>query len=381
MDALALAWPRRAWAPPSADVLLAATVAGLSLMDVWAPLSFVTRESHRPLFSLLYVAFAVALVWRRRAPLAVLAFVFTAGSLTYLALGAPEALGTFLPPLVAIYSVGRWSEPRSLVLAAPVALLGTAVHEVKDPQFTLSGPAIFFWALLAAAWPVGHAFRRRALAVETLSQQAQEARAAVAAERARIARELHDVVGHGISVLVLQLVAAQTMLEQGNADGVRERLLATERSGRETMAEMRRLLGLLDEDDASLAPQPDLRELEHLIAETRAAGVDIDLDVHGEPVALPPGLELAAYRVVQEALTNVIRHARPPRAHVVVDYQPDGLVVEVLDEGQMRPAALNHGRGIAGMRERVALYDGELTVGPRPSGGFGVQARFPVHEP
>jgi hypothetical protein len=125
MDALALTWPRRAWSPPSADVLLSAAVAGLSLLDVWAPLSFVTHASHRPLFSLLYVAFAVALVWRRRAPLAVLAFIFTAGSLTYLALGAPEALGTFLPPLVAIYSVGRWSDPRSLVLAAPVALLGT----------------------------------------------------------------------------------------------------------------------------------------------------------------------------------------------------------------------------------------------------------------
>jgi signal transduction histidine kinase len=381
MDALALTWPRRAWSPPSADVLLSAAVAALSLLDVWAPLSFVTHASHRPLFSLLYVAFAVALVWRRRAPLAVLAFIFTAGSLTYLVLGAPEALGTFLPPLVAIYSVGRWSDPRSLVLAAPVALLGTAVHEVKDPQFTLSGPAIFFWALLAAAWPLGHAFHRRALAVETLSQKAEETRAAVAAERARIARELHDVVGHGISVVVLQLVAAQAMLERGSQDAARERLVATERSGRETLAEMRRLLGLLDEDDASLAPQPGLRELDQLVTETRAAGVDVDLHVDGEPVALPPGLELAAYRVVQEALTNVIKHAHPRRAHVVVDYEPDTLVVEVLDEGQKRPAPLDRGRGIAGMRERVALYGGELTVGPRPSAGFAVHARFPVHEP
>jgi signal transduction histidine kinase len=252
---------------------------------------------------------------------------------------------------------------------------------VKDAQFTLSGPAIFFWALLAAAWPLGHAFHRRALAVETLSQKAEETRAAVAAERARIARELHDVVGHGISVVVLQLVAAQAMLERGSQDAARERLAATERSGRETLAEMRRLLGLLDEDDASLAPQPGLRELDQLVTETRAAGVDVDLDVHGEPVALPPGLELAAYRVVQEALTNVIKHAHPRRAHVVVDYEPDTLVIEVLDEGQKRPAPLDRGRGIAGMRERVALYGGELTVGPRPSAGFAVHARFPVHEP
>jgi hypothetical protein len=122
----------------------------LALMDVWVPLSFVPREHHRELLSLVFVAMSLALVWRRRAPLVVLAFVFTSGSLLYLAIGAPEALGTFLPPLAAIYAVGRYAEPRVLVLAAPVALLGTAIHEVKDPKFALNGPAIFFWTLLAA---------------------------------------------------------------------------------------------------------------------------------------------------------------------------------------------------------------------------------------
>jgi hypothetical protein len=168
MNELVLPLPRRLASLPSFDVALAALLAGLSLMDVWAPLSFVTREHHRPLLSIVFVAMSLALVWRRRVPLVVLAFVFTSGSLLYLAVGAPEALGTFLPPLAAIYAVGRYAEPRSLVLAAPVALLGTAIHEVKDPNFTLSGPAIFFWVLLAAAWPVGHAFRRRALAFEEL---------------------------------------------------------------------------------------------------------------------------------------------------------------------------------------------------------------------
>jgi signal transduction histidine kinase len=378
MNELALPWPRRVTSPPSFDVALAVAVAGLSLMDVWVPLSFVTPEHHRPLLSAAFVAMSLALVWRRRQPLAVLAFVFTAGSLLYLGIGAPEALGSFLPPLAAIYALGRYAEARTLVLAAPVALLGTAIHEVKDPSFTLSGPAIFFWALLAAAWPVGHAFRRRALAVEELQQTR---RTDVAAERARIARELHDVVGHGISIVVLQLVAALGMLETGEHDAARKRLLATERNARDTLAEMRRLLGLLDERDASLAPQPSLRELAKLVQETRAAGVDVDLEVTGEVVELPAGLELAAYRVVQEALTNVIKHAQPCAAGVHIAYGREELTVEVLDEGTASPPAVHGGRGLTGMRQRVALYEGALEVGPRAGRGFAVSARFPVIDP
>lgn len=377
MNELALAWPRRMASLPSFDVALAALIAGLSLMDVWAPLSFVTREHHRPLLSVVFVAMSLALVWRRRAPLAVLAFVFTVGSLLYLAVGAPEALGTFLPPLAAIYAIGRYAEPRALVLAAPVALLGTAIHEVKDPNFALTGPAIFFWALLVAAWPVGHAFRRRALAVEELERAR---RADVAAERTRIARELHDVVGHGISVVVLQLVAALGMLEGGQHDAARTRLLATERSARDTLAEMRRLLELLDDHGAPLAPQPGLGDLEQLISDTREAGVEVDLEMTGDPVELPSGLELAAYRVVQEALTNVIKHARERRAHVRVAYGTDELTVEVLDEGVFASpqSSMRGGRGIAGMRERVALYDGVLEFGPRAGCGFAVRASFPL---
>lgn len=375
MNAFALSWPRRVASPPQFDVAFAAFVAALSLLDVWAPLSFVAREHHRPLLSVVFVAMSLALVWRRRFPLAVLAFVFTAGSLLYLAVGAPEALGSFLPPLAAIYAVGRYSEPRALVLAAPVALLGTALHEVKDPNFTLSGPAIFFWALLAAAWPTGHALRRRALAVDEL----QQARTTdLAAQRSQIARELHDVVGHGISIVVLQLVAALGMLESGESNAARDRLVATERTARDTLAEMRRLLGLLDENDAMLAPQPTLNELPRLIAETCEAGVEVDLDVIGDPIGLPPGLELAAYRVVQEALTNVIRHAQTPRAHVRVLYRGGEIVVEVLDEGAAAPPSPSSGRGLAGMGERVALYDGVLEFGPRADGGFGVIARFPL---
>jgi signal transduction histidine kinase len=287
-------------------------------------------------------------------------------------------LGTFLPPLAAIYAVGRYAEPRALVLAAPVALLGTAIHEVKDPNFTLSGPAIFFWVILAAAWPVGHAFRRRALAVEELQRVRQ---ADVAAERARIARELHDVVGHGISIVVLQVVAALGMLESGSQEAARRRLLATERSARETLAEMRRLLELLDERDAPLAPQPGLSDVERLISDARDVGVEVDLEVTGDRIELPAGLELAAYRVVQEALTNVIKHARPRRAVVRVAFGAGQLAVEVLDVGVVVARSPTGGRGLAGMRERVALYGGVLKVGPRTDGGFGVSARFPLASP
>jgi signal transduction histidine kinase len=375
MNELVLPWPRRVASLPSFDAALPALIAGLSLIDVWVPLSFVTPERHRPVLSVVFVAMSLALVWRRRAPLVVLAFVFTSGSLLYLAIGAPEALGTFLPPLAAVYAVGRYAEPRALVLAAPVALLGTAMHEVQDPNFTLSGPALFFWALLAAAWPVGHAFRRRAIAVEELQRVRQ---ADVAAERTRIARELHDVVGHGISIVVLQVVAALGMLESGDHESARRRLLATEGSARETLAEMRRLLELLDERDAPLAPQPGLRDVGRLVADAREVGVDADLEVTGDPVELPPGLELAAYRVVQEALTNVIKHARPPRALVRVAYGAHELAVEVLDEGRFAAGPVAGGRGLAGMQERVALYEGALRVGPRADHGFFVSASFPL---
>jgi signal transduction histidine kinase len=374
---------------PRSDVALAAFVATACELDVWAPLPFVTREPHRGALSLVFLASSLALLWRRQAPLVVLAFVYTISSLLYLAIGAPEALGAFLPQWAAVYSVGRYSDSRNLVLAAPLVLLGTALHELKDPQFMLGGPAIFYWGLLAGAWPVGHAFRQREGTVEALSQHANElqrkreaeARAAVVAERARIARELHDVVGHGVSVVVLQVVAALGMLEKGDLAGGRQRLLATERSAREALAEMRRLLGLLDEDDdVSLAPQPRLSELDQLVAQTRAAGVLVELAVDGEPPGLPAGIELAVYRVVQEALTNVIKHAQPASANVRLSYEPQDVVVEIADDGAGATPSFNGGRGIAGMRERVALYGGELTVGPRTVGGFAVRARFPIED-
>jgi signal transduction histidine kinase len=390
VDAKGLIGPGRWSRWPRSDLALVAIVATACLLDVWLPLPFVTREPHRGVLTVVFLASSLAMLWRRQAPLAVLGFMFTVSSLMYLAIGAPEALGTFLPELVAVYSLGRYSDARNLVLAASIVLLGTAIHELKDPQFKLSGPAIFFWAMLPAAWLIGHALRQREQAVKVLSQRAEalqherdvQARAAAVAERARIARELHDVVGHGVSVVVLQLVAALEMLDKDEAAGARQRLVATERSARETLAEMRRLLGLLGEDhDESLAPQPRLSELGQLVAQTRDAGMPVELSVEGAPLELPAGVELAVYRVTQEALTNVIKHAQPARANVRLKYAPHDVTVEIADDGRVTPPSLNGGRGLAGIRERVALYGGELTVGPRSAGGFAVRARFPIGEP
>jgi signal transduction histidine kinase len=240
------------------------------------------------------------------------------------------------------------------------------------------------------------------------------ARRAVADERLRIARELHDVVAHNLSVVV---VHAQALRSVVNRDPERALSLASsiEETGREALEEMRHLLGVLrasdgagpgeadvdaDADDAGpldpgpldrapldrgpLDPQPGLDALEGLVAQVRRAGLTVTLTTSGEPRRLPPAIELSAYRIVQEALTNVLKHAGPARAAVAVGYQDDTLVLDVTDDGRGAAAGLDHpavpgsGHGLVGMRERVALFGGQLSTGPRAGGGFGVRARIPV---
>jgi len=386
----ATAWPVRPLVWPRRELLLPLLLAAVAQADVWAarPYGLGHMTGPRPLVALLYVVTSLALFWRKRAPLAVLSFVLMAEAAVYLSFGAPEGLGSFLPPLFAFYAVGRYAPAASVAVAAPLAALGTAVHELKDPAFQFNGSEVFFWVVLAAAWPLGQAFQHRAAETEALTARAHElardrehaAQQAVDAERARIARELHDVVGHGLSVVVLQLVAALGLAEKGEAAAVRTRLVDTERSARAALTEMRRLLDLLDERDAPLVPA-SLGELERLIADTRAAGAQIDLTVTGERIELPAGVDLAAFRILQEALTNVLKHARPPHAHIHITYCRDAVTVEVSDEGR---APTNPGqsarRGLTGIRERVALYDGQLELGPQPGGGYLGRAHLPVQQ-
>ena len=206
----------------------------------------------------------------------------------------------------------------------------------------------------------------------------EEAREAVAEERARIARELHDVVAHSVTVMTVQAGAVRRLLTP-EQEREREALLTVEQTGRQTLTEMRRLLGVLREEGetAALAPQPGLGTLGSLVDQVRGAGLPVELTYEGEQMTLPPGVDLSAYRIVQEALTNTLQHAGPAHAWVAVRYGTDEVEVEVANDGRTENDG-GQGHGLAGMRERVALCGGALTAGPRPGGGYTISARLPV---
>jgi signal transduction histidine kinase len=376
-------WTRSDWVLPVVLALIAQA-------DVWAPVSYNLGHlvGPAPAVAILYVVTALGLVWRKRSPVAVLAFIVSVDAVEYLSFGAPEGLGSLLPTVVAFYAVGRYARTNAVTVAAPLALLGIAVHELTDPVFTLTGSNAIFYAVVAGAWPLGQEFQRRADQTDQLQAQTAElaaehdrlSQAAISAERTRIARELHDIVGHGLSVTVLQLVGATALLDSNRAEEARERLASTEHTARQTLTEMRRLLGLLDErDDATRAPQTGLDQLDELVEVTRQAGAQITVEVGGTPGPLPPSLDLTAYRVLQEALTNVIKHAQPPACTVRVVREPDELKLEVCDAGRTAMPA-PAGRGLVGMRERITVFGGTLHTDVTPSGGFTVCARLPVAE-
>jgi signal transduction histidine kinase len=202
---------------------------------------------------------------------------------------------------------------------------------------------------------------------------------AVADERARLARELHDIVGHSVSVMTVQASAVRRLLRD---DQVREReaLLVVEQTGREALAEMRRLVGVLrrPEEAPALAPQPGLEHVAKLVEQAREAGLLTDLRVEGDAVELPPGIDLTAYRLVQEGLTNALRHARATRAEVLVRYDNGQVELVVRDDGRGGVSGTGGGHGLVGMRERVAICGGELHAGPRPDGGYELRASLPV---
>ena len=229
-----------------------------------------------------------------------------------------------------------------------------------------------------------HHRRQRELALEERAdalerEQEQRARAAVAEERQRIARELHDVVAHAISVIVVQARGGRRMLDAEPAEA-RGAFDTIERTGQEALGEMRRLLGLLreSEDEPALAPQPTLARLEELVQQVRDAGLPVELAIEGEPTELPPGVELSAYRIVQEALTNALKHAGPAHARVTVRYADDNLELEIADDGSGSAGnGDGGGHGLVGIEERVAMLGGELETGEAPSGGYAVRARLP----
>ena len=395
-----LAWLRAR--PLVADGLLAALLAAFSLVALW----YANRDCDggcRP-----GGAFAVALVlaqtlplaWRRRHPLVVglVTGLATAGYglAPYPDLAMPIPIGG----VVGLYSVAAWGSRRAALASGAVAAVMVVV--------TLSLPrtdadvvdAAFVSLALAGAWLLGDRARvQRALAAELQEraarlerERAEEAGRAVASERARIARELHDVVAHHVSMMVVQAEAGPVAVEHdpARAAGAFEAIGAT---GRQALAEMRRLLGMLrgDEEQApSLAPQPGLAEVPSLVEQVGRAGLRVELVLEGAQVALPAGVDLSAYRIVQEALTNAVKHSGACRARVLVRYGEHELQLQIENGLESAPGRQSRdsdrqtgrsgrsGRGLLGMKERVNLFGGELHAGPGPDGGFTVDARLPI---
>jgi signal transduction histidine kinase len=324
-------------------------------------------------------------VFRRVRPVAVLAVTLVAG----MVFNAGFADSPTLPlgVVVALYTVAARSErsvsKRAVLvtgIALPVPILVAAGFEVDSALLPLG--------ITAGAWILGDNLRTRraylgeleAKAVRLEREREEAARRAVAREQARIARELHDVISHNVSVMVVQAAAGADVFD-AEPSRARSALTSIEATGREALSELRRLLGVIRiDDDATLTPQPGLERLAPLLEQVRAAGLAVELTVEGPSAPLPPGLDLAAYRIVQEALTNTLKHASASRAEVALRYGAAELAVDVLDDGRGATAGgtAGGGHGLAGMRERVALYDGRIVAGPRSDGGFAVSARFPL---
>jgi signal transduction histidine kinase len=296
---------------------------------------------------------------------------------------------TFAAVIFAAYSAVAYSKFRRLSLLAVLAaaVIVTAVYPNTTPPVPERFTALLVLVPTVSVGIAIRVWRRRAGDSAERLRRAQaeheaETRRAVEAERGRIAAELHDVVTHNVSVMVVQAGAARRVLDSSPGDA-REALLAVEASGRTAMTELRHLLGLLApsaENEATLLPQPGLGQVRTLVDRIRAAGLPIGLTVAGER-PLPPGVDLAAYRVVQEALTNVLKHAGQARADVRIEYLPCELRITVVDDGRLVDGSTGGGRGLIGLRERIAVYHGELDAGPRPGGGWRVAARIPLDLP
>ncbi len=305
----------------------------------------------------------------------------------------PHSVGysfsTFVIAGIAIGLYGANLESRRDRLAGAALALAVVVLVVGiDPDGDWTN-LLSTVPILGVAWLVGQTYRGSLRRTAELRERAErlereretEARAAVAEERARIAREMHDVVAHSLSVMVVQAEAAEAMLDV-DPERARHPLSAVQDTGRSALGDLRRMLGVLRERDdsgAPLAPQPGLEGLPGLVESVRAAGLLVSVHVDGEPRPLPPGVDLSAYRIVQEGLTNALKHAGPARADVLVRYGGGELELRVSDDGRGHdPSSSGGGHGLAGMRERVALYGGELEAGPRPEGGYRLRARLPI---
>jgi signal transduction histidine kinase len=376
-------WPRTARV---ADAVVVTALVVSGQLSVWTA-DTAAIAADRPVHALLLAAITVPLYVRRLRPLPVLLLVLGATWVQFQLAG--EVYQPWFAVLLALYAVAAHGGRREALIGA--AATAVQVLAVDVPKLAAGDPVdevLPAWFVLAGVWGLGRWIRHRhretadlqsrALAAER--DGAEQAARAVAEERARIARELHDLVAHSMGVIVIQAQAGQRAID-AEPESARAALASIETSGRQGLAEMRRLLGLLTSpQDSSVSPQPGLRDLPALVDRLRGAGILVDVETDGDLDDLPAGVDLAAYRIVQEALTNVLKHAGPATACVVVRSAGGAVDVEVRDDGrgQNGHRAAGGGHGLVGMRERAALYGGSVEAGGLPDGGFQVRARLLV---
>lgn len=373
-----MTWPRAA---RTAFVLLVAFLFVTVQVQVWS-----SEEPRRLMHSALAAAYTLPLLVARRRPLIVVLVVVGAALADHWLDG--HGGQAWFAILLAVYPLGRHGDTR----ASAIGLIAVAggVLSVDLPRLQNGDPldeVLPGWFIIAGVWGLGRWIRWRHGETEALRAQTallerdrdEAARAAVAHERARIARELHDLVAHGLAVTVLQAQAAQRVLATDPAEAGKS-LASIEGLGREGLAELRRLLEILDEhEEASpLHPPPTLARVDDLVAQVRQAGLPVTLTVHGNREDVPAGVDLSAYRIVQESLTNVLKHAgQGVSVDLTLTYRPDALEIMVADDGSGTTALPGSGRGLVGMRERVALYGGSLEAGRRQEGGYVLKVLMP----
>jgi signal transduction histidine kinase len=387
-----MSWTRRLFARlPGIDLVRVDQLVALVLLvgielEVWLG----SRVPDRVPGALAGVVLSGAVALRRRWPLeGVLVIAALVALQAALADGHKLPVSAAPAVLLVLYGLGAFAPERKSRSVLGLAVVVTSIAQLTKPGGGISTAAALEVFGVLLPWALGRTVRERAVRERGYRELAERldagrdlrARTAAHGERARIARELHDVIAHSVSVMVIQAGGARMVMDS-SPERAAASLRSVERAGREALAEMRRLLGVLDgdADPRALAPQPGLADIDELLSRTRASGLAADLRVDGEPAAVSPALDLCAYRIVQEALTNVIKHAAPARAEVRVRWGQDALELEISDDGR-GPGTVNGalgGHGIVGMRERAGLHGGSIQAGAGPGGGFTVRARLPL---
>ena len=369
----------------SLDLIVAAGLVVLGQVELWVG-NVITGP--KALVAPLVILITGSVAVRRRWPLMVVSVVTISVAAIAIVAGSPDAVAVGVAYFCALYGLAVWTDTRGFLTGCGVVFGSNAVSALGPHR---SWRDVLVWSVVSgiAMLIARRAVRDRQLRAEALAAHAellereQELRAheAVAEERARIARELHDLVAHNVSVMVVQAGAERHALGKEQAS-TRDALTSIEQAGRQALAEARRLLGMLRRKGASedLEPQPSIDQIDLLVEQVARAGLQVKLEVEGEPGPLPAGVDLCAYRVVQEGLTNALKHAGPAQTEVLLRYAPQSFEVEIRDDGRGSSdlSGEGAGHGLIGMRERVTLYGGELKAGPRESGGFEIHAHLPL---